>query len=174
MRSTGLRFEAQPINLRCACVLIMKLVPSVDVEQYRVSQLGALALHFPDSGPLMGMFCCTVAYLLSPDNPHPCPWKVVQEKTGTPKCLKRNVIKFSVSDFPGAVSLIDHFTHFEIHVHTQPKKAAQLWRLAHDAVFAGLKKAGQTPGYTNNTEQPSVSSGMPRPPNHAPSCHRGR
>ena len=135
---------------------LLKLVPSVDVEQYRVSQLGALALHFPDSGPLMGMFCCTVAYLLSPDNPYPCPWKVVQEKTGTPKCLKRNVIKFSVSDFPGAVSLIDHFTHFEIHVLTQPKKAAQLWRLAHDAVFAGLKKAGQTLGYTNNSPQSAL------------------
>ena len=135
---------------------LLKLVPSVDVEQYRVSQLGALALHFPDSGPLMGMFCCTVAYLLSPNNLHPCPWKVVQEKTGTPKCLKRNVIKFSVSDFPGAVSLIDHFTHFEIHVHTQPEKAAQLWRLAHDAVFAGLKKAGQTLGYTNNSPQSAL------------------
>ena len=132
---------------------LLKLVPSVDVEQYQVSQLGALALHFPDSGPLMGIFCCTVAYLLSPDNPHPCPWKVVQEKTGTPKCLKRNVIKFSVSDFPGAVSLIDHFTHFEIHVLTQPEKATQLWRLAHDAVFAGLKKAGQTLGYTTNSPQ---------------------
>ena len=135
---------------------LLKLVPSVDVEQYQVSQLGALALHFPDNGPLMGMFCCTVAYLLSPNNPHPCPWKVVQEKCGTPKCLKRNIIKFSVSDFPGAVSLIDHFTHFEIHVHTQPKKAAQLWRLAHDAVFAGLKKAGLTLGYTDNSCQSAL------------------
>ncbi|CAI8033472.1 hypothetical protein GBAR_LOCUS18875, partial [Geodia barretti] len=50
----------------------------------------------------------------------------------------------------GTVSLIDHFTHFELHLCTHPKKAAQLWKLAHDAVFAGLKKAGKTIGYTNN------------------------
>ena len=63
---------------------LLKLVSSVDVELYRISQLGALALHFPDSGPLMGMFCCTVAYLLSPNNTHPCPWKVLTTDTRCP------------------------------------------------------------------------------------------
>ena len=135
---------------------LLKLVPSVDVEQYRVNQLGALALHFPDSSPLMGMFCCTVAYLLSPDNPHPCSWKVLTTDTNVPECLTRNVIIFTVSNFPGAILLIDHFTHFEIHVDTHEKKSAQLWKLAHDAVFAGLRKASQTLSYTNNTPVPAI------------------
>ena len=90
---------------------LLNLVSSVDVVLYRISQLGALALHFPDSGPLMGMFCCTVAYLLSPDNMQLCPWKVLTTDTDVPECLTRNVILFTVSDFPGAVTLIDHFTH---------------------------------------------------------------
>ena len=135
---------------------LLQVVASEVVVQYRVSGDKALALHFPDSGPLMGMFCCTVAYLLSPENAHPCPWKVVQNEEGTPECLNRNVIEFTVSEYAGTVSLIDHFTHFEIHVHTHPKKAAQLWKLAHDAVFAGLKKAGKTLGYTNNTPVPAI------------------
>ena len=135
---------------------LLQVVTSEVVTQYRVSGDKALALHFPDSGPLMGMFCCTVAYLLSPENAHPCPWKVVQNEAGTPECLNRNVIEFTVSEYAGTVSLIDHFTHFEIHVHTHPKKAAQLWKLAHDAVFAGLKKAGKTLGYTNNTPVPAI------------------
>ena len=126
------------------------------VEEHRVSGKKALALHFPKSGPLMGMFCSTVAYLMSPDNCHPCPWRVVQNKTGAPKCLRRNVIDFTIPNYTGTISLIDHFTHFELHLCTHPKKAPQLWELAHDAVFAGLKKAGKTIGYTNNTPVPAI------------------
>ena len=81
-----------------------------------MSKEKALALHFPDGGPLMGMFCCTVAYLLSPDNTHPCPWKVVENEAGTPECLHRNVIEFEIPKKAGTISLIDHFTHFEIHI----------------------------------------------------------
>ena len=129
---------------------LLQVVSSDVVTRYRVSGEGALALHFPDSGPLMGMFCCTVAYLLSPDNAHPCPWKVVLSKT-KPECLNRNVIKFNIPQMTGSVSLIDHFTHFEIHVHTHPKRMSQMWKLAHDAVFTGLKEAGKTLGYKNNS-----------------------
>ena len=135
---------------------LLQVVAWEVVEKHRVSREKALALHFPDSGPLMGMFCSTVAYLLSPGNRHPCPWRVVQSETGAPDCLHRNVIEFTVSDYAGSVSLIDHFTHFELHLCTHPKKAPELWKLAHDAVFAGLKKAGKTIGYTNNTPVPAI------------------
>ena len=136
------------------CLLQVK-TPQV-VAQYQVSGKQALTLHFPDSGPLLGMFCSTVAYLLSSENAHPCPWQVVQDEAGTPECLNRNVIQFTIPKVMGTVSLIDHFTHFEIHIHTLPKKAVQLWKVAHDAVFAGLKKAGKTLGYTNNTPVPAI------------------
>ena len=136
------------------CLLQVK-TPEM-VAQYQVSGEKALAVHFPDSGPLLGMFCSTVAYLLSSENAHPCPWEVVQDEAGTPECLNRNVIQFTIPKMMGTVSLIDHFTHFEIHIHTLPKKAVQLWKVAHDAVFAGLKKSGKTLGYTNNTPVPAI------------------
>ena len=135
---------------------LLQVVKPEVVTQYRVSGEKALALHFPDSGPLMGMFCCTVAYLLSPENAHPCPWKVVQNEAGTPECLNRNVIQFTIPEKAGTLSLIDHFTHFEIHVNTLPDNVAQLWKLAYDAVFAGLKKAEKTLGYTINTPVPAI------------------
>ena len=135
---------------------LLQVVDWEVVEEHRVSGEKALALHFPDSSPLMGMFCSTVAYLMSPDNCHPCPWRVLQNEAGAPKCLHRNVIKFTIPKCTGAISLIDHFTHFELHVRTLPEKAAELWKLAHDAVFAGLKKAGKTIGYTNNTPVPAI------------------
>ena len=135
---------------------LLQVVAWEVVEKHRVSREKALALHFPDSGPLMGMFCSTVAYLLSPGNSHPCPWRVVQSETGAPECLHRNVIKFTIPKYVGTISLIDHFTHFELHLCTHHKKAPELWKLAHDAVFAGLKKAGKTIGYTNNTPVPAI------------------
>ena len=148
------------------CLLQVK-TPEV-VAQYQVSGEKALALHFPDSGPLLGMFCSTVAYLLSSKNTHPCPWEVVQNDAGTPKCLNRNVIQFTIPKVTGAISLIDHFTHFEIHICTHPKKAAQLWKMAHDAVFLGLEKARKTLGYTNNTPVPAiVCPAHPTPPHPA-------
>ena len=144
---------------------LLQVVSKVVIADYEVSGNKALALHFPDSGPLMGMFCSTVAYLLSPENPRP--WKVLQDVTGTPECLNRNVIEFFVPNIAGTVSLIDRFTHFEIHVDTVPAKFAQLWKVAHDAVFAGLKKAGTTLGYADNTPIPAIlcpaHTGTPHP-----------
>ena len=132
---------------------LLQVVSSEVVAQYRVSEEKALAVHFPKTGPLMGMFCCTVAYLLSPDNAQ---WEVVKNEAGTPICLNRNVIQFTVPKVAGTVSLIDQFTHFEIHVHTHPKKTAQMWKLVHDTVFAGMKEAKKTLGYVNNTPVPAI------------------
>ena len=132
---------------------LLQVVTSEVVAPYRVSNEKALAVHFPKSGPLMGMFCCTVAYLLSPEHAQ---WEVVKNEAGTPICLNRNVIQFTVPKVAGKVSLIDQFTHFEIHVHTHPKKTAQMWKLVHDAMFAGMKEAKKTLGYVNNTPVPAI------------------
>ena len=127
---------------------LLQVVSSEVVAQYRVSEEKALAVHFPKTGPLLGMFCCTVAYLLSPEHAQ---WEVVKNEAGTPICLNRNVIQFTISQVAGTVSLIDQFTHFEIHVDTVPQKLAQMWQLVHDTVFAGMKEAKKTLGYVNNT-----------------------
>ena len=135
---------------------LLRVVTSEVVREHQVSGEKALAIHFPDSGPLMGMYCSTVAYLLSPNNIYPSAWRVLENDEGNPECIHRNVIKFTVSDFTGTASLIDHFTHFEIHVNAHPTDEAELWKLAHDAVFAGIEKARKTIGYTNNTPVPAI------------------
>ena len=127
---------------------LLKVVSSEVVARYRVSEEKALAVHFPKSGPLMGMFCSTVAYLLSPENAQ---WEVVKNEPGTPICLNRNLIQFTTPKVAGTISLIDHFTHFEVHIKTPKTRVAQMWRLVHDELFAGMKKAKETLGYKNNT-----------------------
>ena len=128
-------------------------VVSEDVAQYRVCQDTALVIHFPDDWPQVGMFCCMVAFLLSPDNTYkgtPCPWQVLEDESGKPKCLARNVIKFKIKCFPGYVTIIDYFTHFEIHVKTCVEEM-KLWQLVRHAVMKSLKKASEILGYTDNT-----------------------
>ena len=95
---------------------LLKVVSSEVVARYRVSEEKALAVHFPKSGPLMGMFCSTVAYLLSPENAQ---WEVVKNEPGTPICLNRNLIQFTTPKVAGTISLIDHFTHRSSHKDTQ-------------------------------------------------------
>ena len=126
---------------------LLQVVSSEVVARYRFSGDRALAVHFPKSGPLMGMFCCTVAYLLSPVNAQ---WEVVKNEAGTPICLNRNVIQFTTPKVAGTVSLIDHFTHFEVHIDTPPTKVTQMWKLVQDKVFAGMEEARKTLGYKNN------------------------
>ena len=127
---------------------LLQVVSLEVVARYRVSEEKALAVHFPKSGPLMGMFCSTVAYLLSPDNAQ---WEVVKNEAGTPICLNRNVMQFTTPKVAGTISLIDHFTHFEVHIKTPKTRVGQMWRLVHDELFAGMKKAKETLGYKNNT-----------------------
>ena len=122
-------------------------VTADEVKQYQMSGEKALVLHYPESGPLMGLFCSTIAYLLSSDNKNPCQWQVAKKKKGAPDCLNRNVIRFTIPGYAGTISFIDQYTHFELHVKTLKKKEYQLWRLAHEAVLSGLKAVANTIGY---------------------------
>ena len=124
-------------------------VISKDVEKYRVNRRTALVIHFPDNGPQNGLFCSMVSFILSPSNHH-CSWEVLKDNSGTPVCLERNIMKFKVATFAGSVTLIDCFTHFEVHVQTQPTKEVELWKLVKCSVFAGLRKGSEVLGYTDN------------------------
>ena len=128
-----------------------------EVKLYRVSKEGALLINFPGGGPRNGIFCSTVSFLLSPDNEFPCPWEVLMDND-KPVCLKHNVIGFTVDDFPGEVTLIEEWTHFEVHVRTNPACEGDLWLLVYKAVFNGLKKAAETHHYSDidNVPQPAI------------------
>ena len=132
---------------------VPSILPSlVEVEKYHESKERALLIHFPDGGPQNGMFCSAVSFLLSTENTSPGSWKVLKESSDKPKCLKRNVILFTVGDFPGKVILIEEWTHFEIHLKTRQERERDLWKLVYKAVFKGLEKAAQTHHYDYNSD----------------------
>ena len=165
---------------------LLKMVRKDKVEDYRVNSKTALVVHFPNCRPLTGVFCCMVAFVLSPDNTYndnPCLWRVLKddgdeddgeedssneddEKSQLPT---RNVIKFHVEGFPGYVTMIDYFTHFEVHVHVEvDTKEKELWQLVRHSVIKGLKEASNMLGYTDNIFQLAiVCSHHPRTPHPA-------
>ena len=115
----------------------------------------AMAIHFPDSAPLNGIFCSLNSFLPSSTNTHPKPWKIACKK-GQPMCLMRNIATFQVPGIPGTVTVIDHLKHFEVHVNTAPSFVLELWSHVRAAVFAGLNKASDTIGYVTGKPQPAM------------------
>ena len=132
---------------------VPSILPSLkeeEVKKHRESKERALLIHFSDGGPQNGLFCSTVSYLLSPDNDS-CSWEVLKESC-KPVCLKRNVISFTVGDFPGEVNLIEERAHFELHMYTDKDREKDLWKLVYEAVFKGLDKAAETHHYSNTAQ----------------------
>ena len=133
------------------------LLPVLEEEKVHKSRVAAdspaaaLALDFPLGGPRLGTFCTLACFLVSNSNQSPRPWKVVLlPGSNTPACLYRNCVRYSVPRFPGTITVIDTFTHFEVHVHTSPKVVSKLCSQVRQAIFAGLKQATLTLGYNNS------------------------
>ena len=139
---------------------LLEVLEEDKVCEHRVpddSPAAALALDFPLGGPRLGTFCTLTCFLVSLNNEFPCPWKIVlRRKSVIPACLYRNCIRFSLPGYPGTVTLIDTFSHFEVHVTTAERVAGELCKIVRRAIFAGLKKAHLTLGYSDCTPSPAV------------------
>ena len=121
----------------------------VDCHRASGSSITApLVIEFHD-GPLLAMFCSLITYLLSDQNCHPKPWKLLL-KSGAPKCVFRNCVQFSIPGYPGCVSLIDTFSFFEAHTLAPADLHPQLCPIIRAAVFEGLKRASTVIGYNNS------------------------
>ena len=139
------------------------LLPVLDddkISQYRVSEDStavAFALDFPLGAPRLGTYCTLSCFLVSSDNEFPCSWKInLLPYSNTPVLLYRNCIQFSVPGYPGSVTLIDTFKHFEVHVITAKEEYFELCTYVRQAILTGIKKAAVTLGYNNATPSPAL------------------
>ena len=116
----------------------------------------AMAIHFPDSGPQNGIFCSLNSFLPSSTNTHPKSWKILVADR-SPECLHDNCAKYTIPDFPaGEITVIDQFSHFEVHIDAHPKYASKLWPVVRRAIFAGVENASKTIGYTSRNPVPAI------------------
>ena len=138
------------------------LMPSVlrQVTEEKVKEVcvsaGPLAVDFPDGGPQNGIFCSLMAHVLSPQHPHPHPWKLCLS-SNQPTCLYRDCIEFHVPDF-GSVTLVDRFQYFEAHISdtTSQEEEQELWRHVNKSIFCGIEKISEMLGYSNNKPRPAI------------------
>ena len=139
--------------------LLRHLSPK-DVDEHRVSSIPSLVVQFPDGGPRQGIFCALICWLVSPENDSPAPWTVSVDDVGTPICLHRNCIQFDFPKSAAIVTLIDAYSHFEVHVSISqeridslcPKVIPKILK----AVFQGVKRATLNLGYSNSTPTPAL------------------
>ena len=129
---------------------LLRTMESQEVDKYRVTASGVapLAIHFSCKLVPHGVFCSLVAFLRSSQNSSP--WKLFPhpENSTEPQCLTRNCIKFkSPKDAPGSLTLIDAFSHFEVHVNTPHNTSVLLCPSIWQTLVKGIQKAAETLKY---------------------------
>ena len=133
---------------------VLKQVAAVEMAKLCVLS-ESLVVDFPDGGPQNGIFCSLMSHVLSPENTHPCPWKLCVA-FNKPTCLYRDCIEFQVAKYAGSVTLIDCYEYFEVHVSTAEEEKQELWRHVRNALFSGIETVCETLGYSNNKPRPAI------------------
>ena len=134
---------------------VLKQIPNTELPKECTSSSGSLVVDFPDGGPQNGIFCSLMSHVLSPENTHPCPWKLCLA-FNKPTCLYRDCIEFQVFDYAGSVTLIDCYEYFEVHVSTAEEEKQELWQHVQNALFSGIETVCETLGYSNNKPRPAI------------------
>jgi hypothetical protein len=140
---------------------LLRELSKKEVDKYRIPSssrlsIPSLALEFPDGGPRKGLFCSLLSWLVSPDNDY-CigPLCISTDSTGAPICLYRNCIQLDIPKSPATVTLVDAYTHFEVHVQVPVRRAEnlcpKLFPSIRKAIFRGLHKAVLNLHYSNST-----------------------
>ena len=144
---------------------LLRDLDNKDVDDYRISScsntdLPSLVVEFPDGGPRKGIFCSLLCWLVSQEDNSPAPWSISTDGIGTPICLYRNCIQFEIPKSPAVVTLIDTYTHFEVHVDLPVEcldnLCPKIFPVVRKAIFKGLSKATLNLSYSNSSPSPAL------------------
>ena len=131
---------------------LLRTMAPHELDQYRVTSHSAsgvppLAIHFSCKLVPHGVFCSLVAFLRSQSSP----WNLslCPEDNTKPLCLTRNCIKFQLPEGdPGSLTLIDAFSHFEVHVKASHdicvRSCPSIWKTLDE----GIQKAAKILRYS--------------------------
>ena len=120
------------------------LLPSItkeEVGKHRLAAASSVApflIYFPDGCAPNGVFCALVVYLLSV-----CKWRISYQSF-TPSCVARNCIEFQ-PPVPGSATLIDAFTHFEMHLSIPEPLCPTFCPNLRQSMLSALEKASASP-----------------------------
>ena len=141
---------------------LLKDLDKEEVDKHRISSsvLPSFAIQFPDGGPRQGIFCALLCWLPSPENISSYKWSISVDEIGAPICLYRNCIQFDLSDSLAIITLIDTYTHFELHIDVDKEFVDDLYPKIipqiRQSIFKGLHKASVNLHYYNSTPKPAL------------------
>ena len=129
---------------------LLRHLDDKEVNDHRSSTIPSLVLQFADGAPRQGIFCNLICWLASSDNDYPHPWSITKVDNDKPKCLYRNCVQFDFPNSAAIVTLIDTYSHFEVHIDIPPHRIENLCPKilpkVHTAVFNGIQKAAVNTG----------------------------
>ena len=116
----------------------------------------ALAVEFPNGGPMLGSFCRLICYLINTEK-----WELAEDGCGEPRHLSRNSIQFNPPRrLPGGVTISDPLlSFFVVTFHDAPKAAAStVCPLVREALLKGIEAVSKSLNILSEDEATDASS----------------
>ena len=134
------------------CVLeVSNIYPSPPPPEGTVRS--SFVLHFSKKSPMIGIYCCTISYLLTEAG-----WKLLKEG-GEVVQVARNSVTFELpQSLPGKLTFLDPLSSYlevvvEFPNFIAAKHQTSLYRKIRDTFFTALKQAMQTLNYEVRTPE---------------------
>ena len=152
LKSLFIVIEVGPGEYLMPCVLeVSDIFPS---PQSAVSKVrSSFVLHFSKKSPMLGIYCCTISYLLTVAG-----WKLFS-KGGEAVQVARNSIAFQLpQELPGKLTFLDPLSSYLEVVVEMPaiiaeEHSAALYREIRDTFLAGVEQAMRTLNYEVRTPE---------------------
>ena len=152
LKSLFIVTEVGPGEYLMPCVLeVSDIFPS---PQSAVSKVrSSFVLHFSKKSPMLGIYCCTISYLLTKAG-----WKLFS-KGGEVVQVARNSIAFQLpQELPGKLTFLDPLSSYlevlvEMPAVIAEEHSAALYREIHNTFLAGVEQAMQTLNYEVRTPE---------------------
>ena len=152
LKSLFIVTEVGPGEYLMPCVLeVSDIYPSPPVPKGNVKS--SFVLHFSKKSPMLGIYCCTISYLLTKAG-----WKLFS-KGGEVVQVARNSIAFQLpQQLPGKLTFLDPLSSYLEVVVEMPaiipeEHSAALYREIRDTFLAGVEQAMQTLNYEVRTPE---------------------
>ena len=123
------------------CVLPVEKIPCCNPDPSTQS-VPAMVVEFPAGGPMLGLFCGLVCYLMNTAK-----WKLAEHR-GVPIHITRSSIHFNIPGIPGTVTFNDPLsTFFTLTFHGPLGKASHVCPLIRDNILTGIEAVSKSLNY---------------------------
>ena len=144
-------------------LLVPALLRDLDKKEIKVRKSArssaatpSFTIVFPDGGPRRGIYCSLLCWLVSDEENSPASWSILTNQFGVPTCLHRNCVQFKLHKSPAMVTLIDTYTHFEIHINVPINICPEIIPMVCQTIFKGLGKVALNLNYDGSSPSPAL------------------